>query len=326
MDYLISVIVPIFKVEHFLSRCIKSILSQTYNNIEIILVDDGSPDRCPEMCDAYAQMDPRIQVIHKENGGLSDARNAGIERARGEYLCFVDSDDYIQTTMLEHMLSEVQKNDVKLVIANLKAVDEKGCQVYQREQSPIHNGIFTAEELLPRLYQRLGWYYIVAWNKLYHRSLFEKNRFPVGRLHEDEYIVAQIMWRAKKIACISSEEYVYVCQRRGSIMSSRNVKSQCDWLEALYLRFQYCLNIESLTNFVKETRAVYFRELNNLFLCREFRDTLTKQQRQIAINQYRQMPNKTKSEKINWILFQISPQLEHWLVQRIRNKRQEGID
>lgn len=326
MEYLISVIVPVFNVEQFLPRCIESIQNQTYQNIEIILVDDGSPDQCPKMCDAYAEKDSRIHVIHKENGGLSDARNAGIERARGEYLCFVDSDDYIQSTMLEHMMLEVQKNDVRLVIANLKAVNENGCQVYQSKQSPIHNGIFTAEELLPKLYQRLGWYYIVAWNKLYHRSLFDKIRFPVGKLHEDEYIVTQVMWEAKKIACINSEEYVYIYQRRGSIMGSRKVKSQCDWLEALYLRFQYCLNIESLTNFVKETRAVYFRELNNLFLRRELRDALTKQQRQIALNQYRQMQGKTKTEKFNWILFQISPQLEHWMVQSIRNKRQEGSD
>ena len=326
MDYLISVIVPVFKVEKFLPRCIDSIQNQTYQNVEIILIDDGSPDKCPAICDMYAQMDSRIQVVHKENGGLSDARNAGIERARGDYLCFVDSDDYIQPTMLEHMVLEAQKNDVKLVIANLTAVDEKGYQVYKSDQSPIHNGIFTAEELLPKLYQRLGWYYIVAWNKLYHHSLFEKIRFPVGKIHEDEYIVAQIMWKAKKIACIDSEEYIYIYQRKGSIMSTRQVQSQYDWLEALYLRFKFCLNIVPLSNFVKETRAVYFRELNNLFLKRELRDALTKQQRQIVLNQYRQMRGKSKTEIVNWILFQVSPQFEHWVVQLIRNKRQEGID
>lgn len=326
MDYLVSVIVPVFKVEQFLPRCIESIRSQTYQNMEIILVDDGSPDQCPEICDKYAKMDSRIQVIHKENGGLSDARNAGIERARGDYLCFVDSDDYIQPTMLEHMVSEAQKNDVKLVIANLTAVDEKGYQVYESDQSPIHNGIFSAEVLLPKLYQRLGWYYIVAWNKLYHHSLFDKIRFPVGKIHEDEYIVAQIMWKAKKMACIESEEYIYIYQRKGSIMSTRQVQSQYDWLEALYLRFKFCLNIVPLSNFVKETRAVYFRELNNLFLKRELRDALTKKQRQIVLNQYRQMRGKSKTEIVNWILFQISPQFEHWVVQLIRNKRQEGID
>ena len=326
MKSLISVIVPVYKVEQLLKRCINSIRNQTYRDLEIILVDDGSPDFCPEICENFAKIDSRIQVIHKKNGGLSDARNVGIEKAKGEYLCFVDSDDYIYSTMIEDMVLEAQKSDVKLVIANIKTIDEKGCQVYESEQSPIQNGIFTAEELLPKLYRELGWYYIVAWNKLYHYSLFEKIRFPVGKVHEDEYIVAQIMWKARRIACIASEKYIYIYQRKGSIMSTRQVQSQYDWLEALYLRFKFCTNIMLLTDFQKETRAVYFRELNNLFLNREFRNSLTKKQRQIVLNQYYQMEGKTKTERIIWILFLISPRFEYWLVQHIRSKRQKGID
>ena len=106
-DRLVSVIVPVYKVEFFLRRCVESILKQTYQNMEIILVDDGSPDRCPQICDSFCRKDTRIRVIHKKNGGLSDARNVGIEAAKGEYLCFVDSDDYIQSTMLEHLVKAV---------------------------------------------------------------------------------------------------------------------------------------------------------------------------------------------------------------------------
>lgn len=321
MNNLISVIVPVFKVERFLSRCIKSIQNQTYKNIEIILVDDGSPDCCPEICDAYAQMDSRIQVIHKKNGGLSDARNAGIEKAKGNYLCFVDSDDYIQPAMLEHMMATAQKYDVRLVVSNLIAVDEEGHQVVSSNKSPIHDGIFTAEELLPKIYQELGWYFIVAWNKLYHHSLFDKTRFPIGKIHEDEYIVAQVMWDARKIACIASEEYIYTYQRKGSIMSSKKVQSQCDWLEALYQRFEFCKGFTTLNTFNTETRAVYFRELNNLFLIPElFKETTYTQQKKAKI-QYASMEGKSKTELINWILFQISPKLENRIVQRIRKMR-----
>lgn len=321
MDSLVSVIVPIFKVEQFLTRCIESILSQTYQNMEIILVDDGSPDQCPEICDTYARMDSRIQVIHKENGGLSDARNVGIEKAKGDYLCFVDSDDYIEPTMLEQMVAEAKKSGVKLVIANFKAVDENGYQVFESEQSPIHNGIFTAEELLPKLYQKLGWYYIVAWNKLYHCSLFDKIRFPVGKIHEDEYIVAQMMWKARKIACIDSEEYIYTYQRKGSIMDSRQVKSQCDWLEALYQRFEFCKKEAVLRKFTAETRAVYFRELNNYFLNPELVEKSKREQRKKAKRQYASMDGKTKTEWVNWLLFLISPKLENQIVEKIRKVR-----
>lgn len=321
MDLLVSVIVPVFKVEQYLPRCVESIQSQTYQNMEIILVDDGSPDQCPAICDMYAQMDSRIQVIHKENGGLSDARNAGIEKARGDYLCFVDSDDYIQPTMIEHMISEAQENNVKLVITNLKTVDEKGYRVFESEKSPIHKGIFTAEELLPKLYQKLGWYYIVAWNKLYHRSLFNKIRFPIGKIHEDEYIVAQIMWKARKIVCIDSEEYIYIYQRKGSIMNSRQVQSQCDWLGALYQRFEFCKKEVALSTFTAETRAVYFRELNNLFLKPEFAGKSTPEQRKKAKKQYAFMDGKTKTEWVNWLLFLISPKLENQIVQNIRKIR-----
>ena len=317
-DRLVSVIVPVYKVEFFLRRCVESILKQTYQNMEIILVDDGSPDRCPQICDSFCRKDTRIRVIHKKNGGLSDARNVGIEAAKGEYLCFVDSDDYIQSTMLEHLVKAVDSAGVNLAITNLKTVDEHGNRVFRVEQSPIMDGIFPAEELLPKLYQEMGWYYIVAWNKLYHRSLFEKLRFPVGKIHEDEYIVADVMWKAQKIACISSEEYIYTYQRKGSIMNEQQTQSHCDWLEALYLRFQFCSAIESLSELKRETRAVYFRELNHLFLDYKLKSGSTKKQRKTAKYQYKCMDGKSSTEKVNWVLFQISPYLEQRIVQFVR--------
>lgn len=318
MDSLISIIVPIYKVEKYLPRCIESILSQTYRNIEIILVDDGSPDSCPKICDVYAEKDSRIQVIHKKNGGLSDARNAGIEVAKGEFLCFVDSDDYIQSTMIECLVTAIERTGAKLAIANVKTVDEQGKRIYSVEQSPIRNGVLTAEELLPKLYQGLGWYYIVAWNKLYHHSLFEKIRFPIGKIREDEYIIAQIVWDAQTIVCVDNEEYIYTFQRKGSIMASQQVKSHCDWLEALYLRFEFCKEEKSLAEFAIETRAVYFRELNNLFLKQELFEKATEKQRIKVKRQYASMEGKTRTERVNWLLFQINPKLGNKIRQKVR--------
>lgn len=321
MNSLISVIVPVFKVESFLPRCVESIRNQTYRNIEIILVDDGSPDRCAEICDSYAKKDSRVRVIHKKNGGLSDARNAGLNVAKGEHICFVDSDDFIQSTMVEHLAVAIENSNAKLAITNLKVVNENGGRIFSMEQSPIRKGFYSAHELLPKLYQELGWYYIVAWNKLYHRSLFEDIRFPVGKIHEDEYVVAQIMWKAQNIVCIDNEEYVYIYQRKGGIMTSRQVQSHCDWLEALYQRFEFCKKEPSLESFTTETRAVYFRELNNLFLRPELSDKATLEQRKKAKQQYEFMNGKTGTEKINWMLFQINPKLEYTIVQKVRKIR-----
>lgn len=321
MNSLISVIIPVFNVEKFLPRCVESVQKQTYTNIEIILVDDGSPDRCAEICDAYAEKDSRIRVIHKKNGGLSDARNAGMDIARGEYFCFIDSDDYIQPTMLEHMSSAIESSGAKLALCNLMCVDEKGSRVFDAQESCIQSGVFSAHELLPRFYQKLGWYYIVAWNKLYHRSLFEDIRFPFGKIHEDEYIAAQIIWNAQTIVCLESEEYIYIYQRKGSIMNSRKVRSHCDWLEALYQRFEFCKEKRTLADFTAETRAVYFRELNNLFLKPELAKNTTRDQRKKAKWQYAKMSGKTVTEQVNWILFQINPKLENQFVQEVRKIR-----
>ena len=207
MECLISVIVPVYKVEPYLQRCVKSIQMQTYKNIEIILVDDGSPDRCPEICDELVANDRRIKVVHKPNGGLSDARNVGMEMAQGEYFCFVDSDDYIQPTMVEKLKVAIEKTGAMLAISNFMTVDESGKRVVDSTESPIIDGCFIVEDLLPKIYQKLGWYYIVAWNKLYHRSLFDNIRFPFGKIHEDEYIVAQVMDKAKRIACNNLSEF-----------------------------------------------------------------------------------------------------------------------
>ena len=197
MDNLISVIVPIYNVEKYLDRCIKSIINQSYTNLEIILVNDGSTDKCGEICDKWKEKDKRIKVIHKENGGLSDARNAGIEIAKGEYLSFIDSDDY------------VHKDFIKVLFFN-------ECIKYSR-------GILEKKESI----------YCVAWNKLYKKEIFKHIRYPKGKLHEDVAVINKILYYSNKIAITDLRLYFYY-NNPNSIMRSTFSIKRLDVLDVIY--------------------------------------------------------------------------------------------
>lgn len=317
MEYLVSVIIPIYKVEKYLERCVSSIVGQIYNNLEIILVDDGSPDNCPAMCDEWASRDARIRVIHQKNGGLSAARNKGIDIAQGEFICFVDSDDYVEVTMIEDMVRAQKKHDVKLVLTNFKSINEDGTCAYDREQSPIRAGVYEAKEIFPRLYEYLNWYYVVAWNKLYHRSIFEELRFPVGRIHEDEYVISQVLWKAEKIACLEEEEYNYVFKRPGAIMAESQKIRYHFLFEALEGRHNFYLD-KKLFSEAEATRHHYFGELEKLACIKVDRGGLNDMQWQQAKKRYASLRCKSRREKIYWFLFMISPKLEYYGMRMLR--------
>lgn len=229
MEPLISVIVPIYQVEAYLERCVESLRGQTYENLEIILVDDGSPDGCPSMCDAYAKKDLRIRVIHQENSGLSGARNAGIRASRGEYLAFVDSDDYVAPDFIR-ALYDVLK--------------ETGCAISQcrfayvrGEEIPSAPGnayrIYRGESLMEQLYgpEEEATYFVVAWNKLYRRELFSEIMYPVGRIHEDEATTYRLFHEGKKLVFLDRTLYGYYVGNTGSITSVFSAK-RLQWLSA----------------------------------------------------------------------------------------------
>lgn len=239
----ISVIVPVYKVEKYLKRCVDSILAQTYTNFELILVDDGSPDTCPAMCDEFAMQDNRIRVVHKKNGGLSDARNAGIDIATGEYIAFVDSDDYIAVDMCEQLLESILKYNADVAFCNYLRVDEAHNIGTEREQvQPIRDECLSQEQVWQELLRPYGGYYIVAWNKLYHRKLFDSLRFPVGKQHEDEFVIHHVINQCNKIACVSKPLYFYV-QRAGSIMAQQFSVKNMDYGEALIDRYHFAKSI-----------------------------------------------------------------------------------
>ena len=169
MRDLISVIIPVYKVEKYLCRCVDSVLEQTYTNMEIILVDDGSPDNCPVMCDEYARQDSRVKVIHQENAGLSGARNAGIDMAQGQWLAFVDSDDYLAADFLERLYQACVDTGSSLSVCRWEYV--------RGETIPEHGTgetrVYTGREMLANLYVPDGAYFVVAWNKLYRKEWIE---------------------------------------------------------------------------------------------------------------------------------------------------------
>jgi glycosyltransferase involved in cell wall biosynthesis len=234
---LISIIVPIYRVEKYVSKCIDSLLLQTYSNIEIILVDDGSPDRCGEICDEYAAKDNRIKVIHKKNGGLSNARNAGVRVAIGEYIGFVDSDDYVSNNMYEKLYATIVTANAEMAICNYSWVNEDGLVCEKDYAGKIFDGVLNRDEAFAALYNQSNTCYVTAFNKLYKYSLLNTVRFPDGKIHEDEFTVHHFFDQCNTIACISDSLYFYV-QRHGSITSEFSIKN-LDLYEAYLDRYQF---------------------------------------------------------------------------------------
>lgn len=242
---LISVIVPIYKVEKYLDRCINSIVNQTYRNLEIILVDDGSPDKCPLMCDEWQKKDERIKVIHKENGGLSSARNAGLDIATGEYIAFVDSDDYILPDMYEYLYRLIDENDADFSMCEFMYADEKGLAIDDNSDTEDEKiDVLSGDEALEEFVMR-NWHYVLAWNKLYRKHIFRNLRFPEGKLHEDDFIAHIIIYQCIRIAYTTRKYYMYT-QRDDSIMGdARNtfrVRHMADTLSALTQKYYFLRN------------------------------------------------------------------------------------
>ena len=205
VDKLVSVIIPVYRSEEYLDKCISSIVGQTYQNLEIILVDDGSPDNCPEMCDRWAEKDCRIKVIHKANGGLSSARNVGIELAGGEYLSFVDSDDWIASDMFEKVMKLFDENDPDIVTFDCNRINEKG-EIYASTEN-IEDGLISSKKAIHELLK--GNINNYAVNKVYKKHIFDGIRFPDERVWEDMAIAYKLLLNCRSVYCYSAKLYFY---------------------------------------------------------------------------------------------------------------------
>lgn len=232
----ISIIVPIYNVEIYLCKCLDSIIGQTYKNIEIILINDGSTDNCLEICNKYKKRDKRIIVIDKENGGLSDARNTGIEIATGDYLMFIDSDDWIYPDMAQRLYSLVHKNNACIAQCNfIRLYDEKKVNINQEKEEI---SIMDNKQGLESMYGQNGIKSVVVWNKIYKKKLFDEIRFPAGKLHEDEFTTYKIFDKCEKIVDTNETMYYYR-QRSDSIMNKNFSISRFDAIDAIEERINY---------------------------------------------------------------------------------------
>ncbi|MFR1757985.1 MAG: glycosyltransferase family 2 protein, partial [Thomasclavelia spiroformis] len=295
----LSIIVPIYNVEKYLSRCIESILNQTFREFELILINDGSTDNCKEICEKYKKIDSRIIVVNKKNGGVSSARNFGIDISRGEYIGFVDPDDFIDSNMYEILFNIINLYQSDIVICDYYKVSEYNIKKYEEIQLNNKgiiveniNNIDAIERILT-----VGEKFIFAWNKIYKRRLFENLRYNEGMIYEDEFLAHRILYRCNKVSIINSSLYYYV-QRKGSIVNSRfsskkfdkvyAIKDRVDFLKDkgivnlidkaeksfidyfvwnYFVGYQRLENIEyELKRLKKEFNSVFYRILDNKFI------------------------------------------------------------
>ncbi len=264
---LISIIIPVYNVEKYLRNCIDSVIAQTYKNIEIILVDDGSPDKCPAICDEYEKKDSRIKVIHKENGGLSDARNAGIELANGKYITFIDSDDDVSSEYIEYLYELLIKNNTKMSIATHTVVSNK-------KRINWGNGytekVLTTEECLDKMLCEQG-FSVSAWAKLYSKELFDEVRFPKSKLNEDNGTTYKLILQCDKIAYGNKSIYNYYKRENSITMSTFNLKKMdlieltdkmCDEIDTKYSNLKDSTNKKRVTSRFSVLRQMAVNKLN----------------------------------------------------------------
>ena len=318
METLISVIIPVYKVETYLEKCIVSIVEQTYKALEIILVDDGSPDRCGLICDEWGKKDNRIKIIHKKNGGLSEARNYGLDIAQGTYVVFIDSDDLVAPTMIERLFAESQKHEADIVECNYSCFTDVLPEKENRE--PTTSTVCTSEKALSLLLNESVFKYTV-WNKLYRREIFDTLRFEVGKLHEDVFFTYQAFGKSKCINKIDDCLYYYR-QRSGSIMGSSFSIRNLDSMEARKRQYYYMKeNYPGLTDKAQSQamgNCLYFGQKAVLCLDSEVRE----QALQIILDVYEEIYNsqpihESKKQKFWYDLakwnFRFCCKIRNWL-------------
>lgn len=320
MRDLISVIIPVYKVEEYLCRCVDSVLDQTYRNTEIILVDDGSPDGCPAICDEYAKQDARVRVIHQENAGLSGARNAGIDVAKGQWLAFVDSDDYLAEDFLESLYKACVDTDSDMSVCRWEYV--------RGERIPEHGTgetrVYTGREMLANLYIPDGAYFVVAWNKLYRRELFDGIRYPLGRIHEDEATTYRIYDQVRKAAYVDRSLYGYFVTPV-SITRGFNPK-RMDWVTAVAERMDFFEHKGYTELMVPGLRALADGSIDIYFGMRDQLPGSEKQQEEIRtlirsglrrVKKYGKFPLRTE---IGYRLFLAWPGLYRRLLNQVKDE------
>lgn len=295
----VSVVIPVYRVEAYLRRCVDSVLAQTFSDFEVILVDDGSPDNCGVICDKYAQKDARVRVIHQENGGLSAARNAGIDAARGEYLFFMDSDDVIHPQTLDVLYGLLKAHQADIAIGGFTRFRNEDELDLAHMQTVPAGECLSGEATMHRFFE--GWErvprYVSSCGKLIRRSLFEGIRFPIGRLFEDEYTTYRLYDRAQRVAVTDCVLYHYFCNDAG-ITGTLSLQKRFDEYDAQWERLEFFRE--------KHLEALYDRALLHflqtaqwdLIACREKKEPFDPQRGQRLEWQYREACGRARKRRI----------------------------
>lgn len=227
-EVIVSIIVPIYNVESYLDKCLSSILNQTFGEFEVLLVDDGSTDKSPDICSKYVNIDRRFKYIKKENGGLSDARNYGIANAQGKYLIFIDSDDYVKDTYIDHMLKAIESNKCDIAICGFYRVNGEHDVIDSIKLTMIKERVVSGLTVIKKSFDENGWALACAWNKIYKKEIFNNLQFAKGRYYEDGFIFPSLFLNVKRVCIVQENLYFYV-QRNNSIMhSGMNIKKLKD--------------------------------------------------------------------------------------------------
>lgn len=318
----ISIIVPVYNVEQYLRKCVDSILAQTFTDFEVILVDDGSPDNSGAICDEYAKLDSRVRVIHKENGGLSDARNAGIEIAKGKYLGFVDSDDFIDKDMYEILYNDITSYKADISSIEIVSVyDEK----YHYKNLPKKKVLLNQEEAVKAVLEGTQ-LYAYAWNKLYRREIFDKVRFFKGKTFEDAYIIIDILLQSERIVVSNDEKYFYL-QRVDSIMGKNFSNKTLDVIEAWkYNKDNILNNFSDLSDSYKRRMCwAHFYVLDKLVLSDNYMDIPQTKQIISFLKENKKFiltyKGFTKSRKLSMLTLLLSNKWYKKLVEKKLNNR-----
>lgn len=318
---LISIIVPVYNVEQYLEKCVNSIINQTYKNLEIILVDDGATDSSGKLCDELAKIDNRIKVYHKENGGLSDARNYGVERATGEYIGFVDSDDYIDAEMYEKLYEAIKKENVDVAECNLKIIYPEREELFTEQN---YYNVCTKQEYLEE-YLKIEKIFGSVWTKLISRKIAKELLFPKGKLYEDTYYAYDLINVANSFVLIDSPSYNYL-MRENSITNSKFNPRIFDLIEIVekFHKTTY-KNYPGLKE-AADCRKMYayFSVLNSILLEDEFKNNLYYAQ---IINYFKEnykaiLKNKyiNRNRKLSVILIKLNIDLYRKVLMKYKKK------
>lgn len=257
---LISIIVPIYNVEEFLPKCIETLVNQIYKNIEILLIDDGSTDKSGELSDKYANEYENVTVYHKANGGLSDARNYGIDRAKGKYICFVDSDDYVDKKYCEILYNNLVNTESDISICGFERTgsqEEKNID-YSQEKITTYADSLEMQRNILILENEFNTVTTVAWNKLYKKEIWQDIRYPKGKINEDEFVIQYLLEKCNKIVYTNLNLYYYY-QRDNSIIKSNYNKRKLDGVDAFKERFEFYKNTEKYNSLASTMYVRYMK-------------------------------------------------------------------